>query len=544
MAFGEYVITRKLAEGGMGAVYLASHPGSDQLNKVVKFVLADFVSTPGIVERFEQERRAALRLNNHKNIVRIDSFGQRDGEPYLVMEFLQGETLQEHLQRCRPISKQHAFRLICQIANALHALHGEEIIHRDLKPQNIFVVRDDDEMYRVKLIDFGIVHDRRAVGGLKTQHGAIVGTPGYMALEQFGNAANVTPAADVFALAVIIWEMFAGQLPWGYPENEFAIYDRQKTQPPMLQPGTSLPPEWEAILRQALSPNPADRPPLHALLFTMASAIPPEPPAPSGFQLLMEYAKRVVQNTPVEVETVRAADASSLHGPYWSMQHAATPAPLPGHASGLVSSDRIPLTATPLPQSLSTPTANERRGQMPSNSVPATTISGSSGVAMMPSRVEPTAGSRRVWLFGAGGVVIAAGLLVFAVSMGRSSRGTETRNASEPAQSSDTVTSVHSDAAVPMSNEQPDAAHAAAIAPPPTVTPDAGVEEALPSQQATKTPPTPTHSSTRTNDSTVRPNRHTASQKSAATGSGVPKPTNEGSAATQKKPFDLDAVKE
>ncbi len=429
LEIGDYVVTEMVASGGMGAVYKATHPPSGLL-KIVKFMLAEFVANEQVRDRFARECKAAVRLKGHSNIVDIDSYGERGGEMYLVMEHLRGETLEQHLRRCGPISKQHAFRLIGQIVNALHALHEAGIVHRDLKPANVFIVPTDQEAYRVKLIDFGIVHDRTAVvaGAQMTKMGALIGTPGYMALEQFGNAGNVTPAADVFALGVIIWEMFTGQLPWSAP-NEFALYESQKSEPPTLPSGQRLPIGWEPILRLALSRRPIERPPLHTLLYALAREIAPEPPIMSGFEMVMRYAPKVLQNTPVEVETVRAVDAHRAAGAYWAMQRSTAPGTGPSTPNTpWLSVDHIPLTDPSAIPPHSAATVHARPAIAPKP----TTLSSAAGAAVGPPGGADVS-SPRNRLAIALGVVGALALLSFGIAMGLSRQGSHEsrpRNAS------------------------------------------------------------------------------------------------------------------
>ncbi len=432
LEIGDYVVTEMVATGGMGAVYRATHPPSG-MRKIVKYILAEFVANPQVRERFERECSAAVRLKGHTNIVEIDSYGQRGGEMYLVMEHLNGETLEQHLRRCGPISKQHAFRLIAQIINALHALHEAGIVHRDLKPANVFIVATDQEAYRVKLIDFGIVHDRNAVAARPqmTKQGALIGTPGYMALEQYGGAANVTPAADVFALGVIVWEMFTKQLPWWSAPNEYALYESQKSERPVLPHGHRLPEGWESIVRLTLSPVPTDRPPLHMLLYALAREILPEPPALSGFEMIMRYAPKVLQSTPVEVETVRAVDAHRAAGAYWALRRSTQP----GSGANTpitpwIPSDGIPLTDTEAPPPHSAATVNAR--PVMAATPPPTTLSGATGASVVQSASTRGQQTPRNRLLLALGVTATVGLGTFGIAIGLSRRGSVDPTRSEP----------------------------------------------------------------------------------------------------------------
>ncbi|MBX3157290.1 MAG: protein kinase [Deltaproteobacteria bacterium] len=409
---GDYTITKKLAEGGMGAVYLAvNRPTGVQV--VVKFMLAEFVANPTLRERFEREIRAAVRLKGKTNIVEIYACNESEGELYMTMEYLHGETLAEHVRRCGKVSVHHAFRLIAQIIAALHELHEADIIHRDLKPSNAYVVISDAEAYCVKLIDFGIVHDRQALaaGELKTQRGAMIGTPGYMAPEQYGNAGNVTPAADIFALAVIIFEMFTGELPWRAP-NEFALYEKTKSETPVLPPGHHMPPGWEAILLQALRPDPSERPPLHTLLYALARAVRVDGTLPDGFEMVTRYAPKVLRNTPAEVETVRTSDPQRAASAYWALHRVtAAPSGAPTPAS-LSVSDGIPISAPGVPLA-SKVTVTAPPSHLIANE-PDTTLSAVGSEVQLQSNARRARDMRRWAAAGVGAaVVLALGVWMF-----------------------------------------------------------------------------------------------------------------------------------
>lgn len=538
LVIGDYVITKKLAEGGMGAVYLAENRPTG-VKLIVKFMLAEFVANPALRERFEREIRAAVRLKGKTNIVEIYSCNERDGEMYMTMEYLQGETLQDHVRRCGRISVHHAFRLIAQIIAALHELHETGIIHRDLKPANIFVVPTDSEAYRVKLIDFGIIHDRQAVtaGAQKTQHGALVGTPGYMALEQFGNAGNVTPAADVFALAVIIWEMFTGQLPWSAP-NEFALYEQQKGARPVLPHGHHLPEGWQPVIFQALSPNPSDRPPLHAFLYALARAVPAEPPIPNGFEMVVRYAPKVLRNTPVEIETVRASDAQRAAAAYWGIQRA-TAVPQTGPNVHSSASDGIPISMpgyTPASMPTVRPPADSPSdapatvNARPSNPTPVppiakpqTTLSAASGVSVMPPPSVPPSRARRTWVAAIVAGAGAVALLALAISMGRS-RASGTQATGAASQSTAAVDAAGAEMQV---DAQPEA-----IPPADAATPGPEATTAPPADAATDTNP---GTDAKPNRKLTQPSRGTRST-SGATGATRAKPPRESTVSAPNPP--------
>lgn len=415
--FGDYIVTRKLAEGGMGAVYLAEHPSG--MRKVVKFMLAECLKVPAIRQRFEKECAAAKRMKGRAGIVDIDSFGVRNGEMYLVMEYLDGVTLETHIRQNVRLTPHHTFHVALQVLRALDALHKEGIIHRDLKPSNVFLRDTDDRPWDVKLIDFGIVHDKQSTTTpeFRTRQGQMIGTPGYMATEQYGRADEVTPATDIFACAVIMWEMLTGELPWGIAPNEFAQHDRQLHHVPVWPTNVAIPHAegWPTLLMSALAPDPARRPQsaqLFALL--LAENLAPIPPhVPSGIQMIEQIHRRFLQNVPPELETIRHANAQQAAAMFWSPIVAGSqPSRSPSSSPSL---DAIPVSAVPTPVAPpSVPTVSARPDRSATISVqpsapasPMTTLSASNGVSV--ANTAPAARSRLVAL-GIGTALAVAGV--------------------------------------------------------------------------------------------------------------------------------------
>jgi serine/threonine protein kinase len=150
-----YVIRNKLAEGGMGAVYVATHERLET-RKVVKILLPIYARHPMLRDRFEREALAVSRLR-HKHIVTIDDYGQLpDGQLFLMMPFLEGRPLDVYLAEHRQFTEHRTLHIIVQVCSALQHMHDARIVHRDIKPSNIFIVKDDDNPYRVVLLDLGI----------------------------------------------------------------------------------------------------------------------------------------------------------------------------------------------------------------------------------------------------------------------------------------------------------------------------------------------------------------------------------------------------
>lgn len=223
-------LQRHLGRGAMGDVYL----GHDMLldRPVAIKRLADHLSNnQTFLERFRREAMASSRLA-HPNVVTTFDFGIDDGRPYLVMELVDGKTLDEMIQLEGPMDLETTLELARQVAAGLAAAHRTGIVHRDIKPANIMLTKVDGQLH-AKLMDFGVA----ALDGLdshETPHltmtGFVVGTPGFVAPEQLSGAA-VTPAADLYALGVTMYEMLTGRLPWP-DEDSLALLQAQVLQPP------------------------------------------------------------------------------------------------------------------------------------------------------------------------------------------------------------------------------------------------------------------------------------------------------------------------
>jgi predicted Ser/Thr protein kinase len=207
--FPQLEIIALIGKGGMGAVYQARQPALDRI-VALKILPPQTAGGPGFVERFNREARALARLN-HPNIVAVYEFGQVNGLPFFIMEFVDGLNLRE-LERAGKLSAREALQIVPQICDALQFAHDEGIVHRDIKPENILL----DKKGRVKIADFGIA---KILGGTPevdlTQTKGAIGTPHYMAPEQMEKPTTVDHRADIFSLGVVFYEMLTGELPLG-----------------------------------------------------------------------------------------------------------------------------------------------------------------------------------------------------------------------------------------------------------------------------------------------------------------------------------------
>ena len=200
---GKYTVEKELGHGGFGRVYLAFDPDVGQPVAIKRVEKVD----PDLLRYFQMEIRTTARLR-HKNIVTIYDSGEEDGKPYLVMEFLEGQTLQEVIQERRPLTLLDKVRIMTQVAEGLAYAHSKGVVHRDVKPANIMLLPDGS----VKIMDFGIAlaPDRNVN---MTQTGGLIGTLPYMAPEQIeGYKAN--EQTDIFAFGDVYYELLTGKHPF------------------------------------------------------------------------------------------------------------------------------------------------------------------------------------------------------------------------------------------------------------------------------------------------------------------------------------------
>jgi tRNA A-37 threonylcarbamoyl transferase component Bud32 len=260
-----YEVVSLLGEGGMGTVYLAVHPimGRKAAIKVLKPELARDES---LVGRFFNEARAANAIR-HPNIIDIIDVGLTpdDNVPYMLMEFLEGESLAGRLDRVRPLPIDQAVEITLQTASALAAAHSKGIVHRDLKPDNLFLVPDEmvGNGERVKVLDFGIAKLRDDMRGssMKTRTGAIMGTAAYMSPEQCqGLIERIDHRTDVYALGVILFEMLCGGPPFvseGFGDIIIMHVMKAPENPQLRNP--AIPDNVAAAILRALAKSPDDR---------------------------------------------------------------------------------------------------------------------------------------------------------------------------------------------------------------------------------------------------------------------------------------------
>jgi serine/threonine-protein kinase len=258
---GRYRIMRKLGEGGMGEVYAAEHVHIEK-HVAIKLLKAEIVSNKEAVARFRQEARSASSIG-HKNIIGIDDFDQlADGRIYLCMELLDGQPLNELIQQ--PLPPERLLNILIQTGHGLAAAHAKNIVHRDMKPENVFVTVGPNGEDIPKLLDFGIAKVAGNDGQNNlTRTGTIFGTPFYMAPEQ-ALGQQIDARVDVYAMGVILYECFAGSLPFRGDSFMGILTQHITTEPePVVQramkAGRSLPPGLAEVIAKAMSKDPDKR---------------------------------------------------------------------------------------------------------------------------------------------------------------------------------------------------------------------------------------------------------------------------------------------
>jgi endoglucanase len=258
---GKYRIVRLLARGGMGVVYEAQHTVVRR-RFAIKFLRRDLAERRDILNRFQREAEAAGALENDHVTAAIDFSISDDGTPYIVMEYLVGESLGALLEREGRLSVGRAADLVVQACRGVGAAHAAGIVHRDLKPHNLFVCRRDDGSDFVKVLDFGVAKLQALdEASAATRTGVVLGTAAYMSPEQARGDKLVDKRADVYALGAILYELVSLKRP--HPgDSQNAILHHIATQPPAslasVQPG--LPADFVDLVGRAIASDPAARP--------------------------------------------------------------------------------------------------------------------------------------------------------------------------------------------------------------------------------------------------------------------------------------------
>lgn len=259
---GRFVLERRLGKGGMGVVYLANH---NVLKRpfAVKLLRREFVSNERALARFFREARVASSVD-HPNIVSIYDYGQTDkGEPYLVMEYVEGTLLYQLVigSPTRSLHPLQAVDISLQVARALEHAHQRGVVHRDIKPENILVTTVAGQENFVKVLDFGVA---RVLGQppLTRVGEEIIGTPEFIAPEMMSASGELSPSVDLYALGIMLHDTIVGEPPWKGDLKEI-LHGHMNVVPPKLSDrrrDSMIPRELDELAAQLLEKNPLKRP--------------------------------------------------------------------------------------------------------------------------------------------------------------------------------------------------------------------------------------------------------------------------------------------
>jgi serine/threonine-protein kinase len=255
---GKYALEQLLGTGGMGAVFRARNLAID-MPVALKLIRAD-LDREQLSGRLLQEARAAAKLA-HPAIVRVFDVGKTVlGDPFIVMELLQGESLADVLEREGRLSGVRAVQLLLPIADALSVAHAKGFVHRDVKPDNVFIANDEEGQLQPKLVDFGIVKHERQEGDSKlTQVGSVLGSPDYMSPEQARGLETIDQRSDVWSFSVVLYEAIAGVAPFEAENYNALLRQIVEIEPISLRDQCGADAELSQLVACGLSKEPAQR---------------------------------------------------------------------------------------------------------------------------------------------------------------------------------------------------------------------------------------------------------------------------------------------
>jgi eukaryotic-like serine/threonine-protein kinase len=255
---GKFRLIRRLGTGGMASVWLARNTRVDK-QVALKLIRPEVLRSEEMVARFRSEAKAAGRID-HPNICEILDYGVGPVGPFIVLEYLRGRNLAEIIKEDGPLPVPMAVMILRRTLDGLAAVHDQGIIHRDLKPENVFLHKPPGGEPIVKLMDFGVAKVTDGSAEVETEHGALLGTPEYMAPEQFKGAANADHRTDVWGVGAIFYRALTGKNAFGGPTVAATLMMVSGEDPTSIrQLAPHVPEALEAVVMRCLAKNPDDR---------------------------------------------------------------------------------------------------------------------------------------------------------------------------------------------------------------------------------------------------------------------------------------------
>lgn len=259
---GKYELEYMIGQGGMGTVWAARHTNLGQ-RAAVKFISIAHIESEDALRRFDAEAKAAATIRS-RNVVQVHDNGElEDGTPYMVMEFLEGESLHDRIDRDGSLPLEEALRIVRHVGKALSVAHGMGIIHRDIKPENVFLATSpDDSEYTGKVLDFGVAKFLQARGPAhaRTRTGTIVGTPLYMSPEQVRGLKTIDHRTDIYSLGALTFTMLTGTVVFdGKTFGDLLFQICTEPLPKMTDVAPWLPAAVDTWFEKACARSPDDR---------------------------------------------------------------------------------------------------------------------------------------------------------------------------------------------------------------------------------------------------------------------------------------------
>jgi serine/threonine-protein kinase len=387
---GQFQILQKIGSGGMGSVYKAAQPAMNRM-VAVKILHPKLTNRKDLVSRFRREARAMSHLE-HPNTVKVLLYGELDdGSLYIVMEYLEGKNLNQVVRKEGPLLPERAVPILIQVCGALQEAHLQGIIHRDLKPENIFLSTNGGLRDYPKVLDFGLakVTERELRPGsiMLTQEGMVFGTPEFMSPEQ-AQGKVLDARSDIYSLAVILYEVLTGKLPFD-AKTPMEYIQAHVTKPPLALdgrvPGKKFPAGLGNALLRALEKAPEKR---YASAAEFAQALKPYAGmAGKGFTAMMP------KGTAAQLAQVQEIPAAAQELPVVPIEASKPSVPIRGPVSSVPKTVRM---SPPAPPALPATT--------PQGKVPAELLA----AAAKKKRAQPTA----LMLMGIAAGCLLAGILV------------------------------------------------------------------------------------------------------------------------------------